>query len=40
MPAAAVKTRIERSADDLGDPGFDEQFGHGRINAARAILGN
>jgi type VII secretion-associated serine protease mycosin len=39
MPAAAVKARIERSADDLGDPGFDEQFGHGRINAARAILG-
>lgn len=40
MTAAQVKMRIERSADDLGDPGFDEQFGHGRINAARAILGN
>jgi type VII secretion-associated serine protease mycosin len=40
MTAAQVKLRIEKSADDLGDPGFDEQFGHGRINAARAILGN
>jgi subtilisin family serine protease len=40
MTAAQVKVRIEKSADDLGDPGFDEQFGHGRINAARAILGN
>lgn len=40
MPASAVKARLERSADDLGEPGFDPEFGHGRINAARAIFGN
>jgi subtilisin family serine protease len=40
MSAPLVKSRIEKSADDLGDPGFDDHFGHGRINAARAILGN
>jgi subtilisin family serine protease len=39
MTAPLVKSRIEKSADDLGDPGFDNYFGHGRINAARAILG-
>ena len=39
MPASLVKSRIEKSADDLGEPGFDDHYGYGRINAARAILG-
>jgi subtilisin family serine protease len=29
--------RIRESADDLGDPGYDLQFGWGRVNAARAV---
>jgi PKD repeat protein len=34
---AAVLDRMQATADDLGDPGWDEQFGHGRINAFRAV---
>lgn len=32
-----VRQRIESTADDLGATGFDIQFGHGRINARRAL---
>lgn len=32
-----VRDLISRNADDLGDPGFDEFFGHGRVNAAKAL---
>jgi lantibiotic leader peptide-processing serine protease len=32
-----IKHLIESSADDLGQPGLDPFFGHGRINVARAI---
>lgn len=39
LTAAQVKTRIERSSDDLGPRGFDEQYGWGRINAVRALSG-
>jgi thermitase len=35
--AAQLKERIEKTADDLGDKGFDKYFGHGRINVGRAI---
>ena len=28
---------LTRSADDLGTDGFDATFGHGRINAAKAL---
>ena len=34
---AQVRAIIERSADDLGPPGRDDRFGHGRINAERAL---
>jgi len=32
-----VRQIIRRSSDDLGEPGFDIYYGHGRINARRAI---
>ncbi|HEY9843221.1 MAG TPA: S8 family peptidase [Candidatus Obscuribacterales bacterium] len=37
MPGQAVKQRLEQSADDIGAPGFDPRFGHGRVNALRAL---
>lgn len=36
---AQVRDRLQTSADDLGTPGFDNQFGHGRLNVARAVNG-
>lgn len=33
-----IEDFLELTADDLGDPGFDILFGHGRINAHAAIL--
>jgi len=35
---ARVRTIIEQTADDLGEPGWDPYFGHGLINAYRAVL--
>jgi lantibiotic leader peptide-processing serine protease len=32
-----VRTRIEQTADDLGAPGVDLFYSHGRINAGRAV---
>lgn len=32
-----VKTMLQSSADDLGKPGVDGFYGHGRVNAARAV---
>jgi len=32
-----VKKHIEATADDKGDPGFDDKFGHGRINVGKAL---
>jgi type VII secretion-associated serine protease mycosin len=32
-----VKRIIEDSSDDLGDVGFDEHYGYGRVNALRAV---
>jgi subtilisin family serine protease len=36
--AAVVKAALMATADDLGQPGPDFQFGYGRINARRAAL--
>lgn len=36
---AQMKAHIERSADDLGEAGFDPYYGHGRINALKAVSG-
>jgi lantibiotic leader peptide-processing serine protease len=32
-----IRSRILQSADDLGEPGLDSFYGHGRINVARAL---
>jgi subtilisin family serine protease len=37
MSPAQVKTALQQSADDLGKPGNDEFYGHGWVNAARAV---
>lgn len=33
-----VRTLIEKNADDLGPYGWDNAFGHGRINARKALM--
>lgn len=35
--AAAIRQQIRNTADDLGPAGFDNEYGHGRINVYRAI---
>lgn len=37
MSPAAVEAALRASADDLGKPGKDDAYGHGRVNAARAV---
>lgn len=37
MRPADVEAALRASADDLGAPGLDPFYGHGRINAARAL---
>jgi hypothetical protein len=32
-----VRAQLRYSADDLGDPGFDDYYGYGRINARKAV---
>jgi len=34
-----IRTRLRETADDLGDPSFDNYYGYGRINARKAIYG-
>jgi serine protease len=34
---AALRALLQQTADDLGDPGRDERFGFGAVNAAAAI---
>ncbi|MBI4730227.1 MAG: S8 family serine peptidase [Acidobacteria bacterium] len=36
---AQIVARIERTADDLGAPGYDPVYGWGRVNALRAVRG-
>ncbi|MGN7851938.1 Ig-like domain-containing protein [Exiguobacterium sp. 22311] len=33
-----IVSRLEETADDLGTNGWDYEFGHGRVNAANALL--
>lgn len=37
LTPAQVKEILEKSSDDKGPKGYDENFGHGRVNAARAV---
>ena len=37
LTAEQVKWIIEDSSDDFGPPGFDENYGKGRVNADRAV---
>jgi lantibiotic leader peptide-processing serine protease len=37
MSPSAVKSKLKNSADDLGKPGRDPNFGDGRVNAYRAV---
>jgi subtilisin family serine protease len=37
LEPAEVESVLEQSADDLGAAGADPVFGHGRVNAARAV---
>jgi subtilisin family serine protease len=32
-----IRTRLEQTADDLGQPGTDPVYGRGRLNVARAV---
>jgi hypothetical protein len=34
-----IRNRLRETTDDLGDTGFDEYYGYGRINARKAIYG-
>lgn len=36
---SALRTRLERSTDDLGSAGYDTRFGDGRLNVYRAVTG-
>jgi subtilisin family serine protease len=37
LPVGSVTDRLQSSAIDIGLPGYDECFGHGRIDALRAV---
>jgi subtilisin family serine protease len=37
MKPSQVEAKLRQSADDLGKPGKDEFYGHGFVNALRAI---
>ena len=37
LKAEQVREKIEKSCDDLGTPGFDIHYGHGRINVGKAL---
>ena len=39
LRGAALRTRLESSADDIGASGYDQTFGNGRLNVYRAITG-
>ena len=37
LSPAQVKTALRHGADDLGKPGQDDWYGHGRVNALRSL---
>jgi subtilisin family serine protease len=34
---AQLMSLLERSADDIGEPGYDNSFGWGRVNAFKTV---
>ena len=38
LTGAQVRDLLKQSADDLGAPGWDPDYGSGRVNAAKAVL--
>ncbi len=39
LTGSALRAALESSADDLGDAGYDQTYGHGRLNSYRAVTG-
>lgn len=39
LRGAALRTRLQSTADDIGAAGYDTRFGNGRVNVYRAITG-
>ena len=39
LSASALVNVLEKNADDLGAPGYDQYYGWGRVNAYKALLG-
>ena len=37
MNPSAVERVLRQTADDLGKPGRDDAYGHGRVNAYEAV---
>lgn len=37
MPVGALKNHLTQTADDLGQPGNDDYYGKGRVNAYKAV---
>ncbi len=37
MDPSQVKAKLKQSSDDLGKPGKDDYYGHGRVNAYNAV---
>lgn len=40
LRGAALRSRLESTADDKGPAGYDTTFGNGRLNTYRAVTGN
>jgi thermitase len=40
LTAKQTREKIEKSSDDLGKKGFDQNFGFGRVNVAKALAGS
>jgi len=38
LSASALVSLLEKNADDLGTPGFDQYFGYGQVNAYKAVM--
>jgi subtilisin family serine protease len=39
LSPAELEALLKASADDLGEPGWDPQYGHGRVDAEQAVAG-